>query len=183
MKIDNKIYWVDRFDHKLSEDEYSSQEFMEFYDAEYALKNGNSDLFNNYLKVESKLIDFLVDLSLAIESDITKIQYKIWKKEPLDFYLDKNLEKWKLETMVKLPATEAAAKAENLRNEDEFRFLIELALREKVDLRILINQTVVAFGWDLKILFQCIEKEVLLSFCKKHDVHILDEWYRTFWNE
>lgn len=183
MKVDNKTYWVDRFDHKLTEDEYSDQKFMEFYDAEIALKNGNRKLFNHYLEVEEKLINFIIDISRSIGPDISKIQYKIWKKEPLDFYLAKDIDKWKLEMMVKMSASEIAVKIENLKNYDEFRFLIELALREKVELRFLLNQTVVTFGWELKILFQCIEKDVLQIFCKKHGVYIIDEWYRTFWNE
>lgn len=181
--MDNKIFWVDRFNHKLTEEEYNNQEFMEFYDAEVAQKNGDDKLFKHYLEVEEKLINFIIDISHSIQPDINKVQYKIWKKEPLDYYLDKDLDKWKLEMMLKMTASETAVQTENVNNIAEFRFLIELALREKVDFRVLVNQTVITFGWELKILFQCIEKEILQSFCYKHGVYIIDEWYRTFWNE
>lgn len=56
--MDNKIYWVDRFDHVLSEEEVEEVEFMGFDDAEY-LASGNEvpELFDRYVSIENKLID------------------------------------------------------------------------------------------------------------------------------
>lgn len=179
MTLDNKIYWVDRFDHIMTEEEFCEEEIMGFDDVEYlSSSNNNPELFERYISIENRLIDFLVDITSSIQPDLKKVQFKIFKKGPMDFYLNKNLEKWKLETLVKMRSGEAGGEIEHLKSENEYRFYLELALREKVDFRVLINQTVLAFGFDLKILFQCIDKNHLKTFCDKYELFILDEWYR-----
>ncbi len=159
--MDNKTYWVDRFDHIMTEDEFCEEEVMGFDDAEYLSKgNGDPKLFKHYISIENKLIDFLVDITTSIQPDINKVQYKIWKKGSMDFYLNKGLEKWKLESLVKMRSGEAGVEAEKLLSESEYRFYLELALREKVDFRVLINDTVLTFGFDLKILLVNCDKGI-----------------------
>lgn len=182
--MDNKIYWVDRFDHVLSEEEVEEVEFMGFDDAEY-LASGNEvpELFDRYVSIENKLIDFIIDFTTSIEPTIQNVKFKIWKKGPMDFYINKGLEKWKLESLVKMQSSDAELEVETLKSIEEYRFYLELALREKVDLRILVEQTVITFGWEMKIFIQCIEKSYLKSYCDRYNLHILKEWYRTFWTD
>lgn len=182
MSVDNKTYRIDRFDHLLTEQEYDKQEFMDFSDIENSVQQ-NLKLFHLYISLENQLTDFLIDISLSLCSKPNKIKYKTWKKAPMDFYLNKKLDTWKLEKLLAIPSSQASVTIKNIESEDEYRFLIELALREKTELKILINQTVVTFDWDLGILFQCIDKNHLQAFCFKHNLFIVNEWYRTFWNE
>lgn len=182
--MDNKTFWVDRFDHILTEEEFCEEEIMGFDDVEnLSSGNNNPELFEQYVAIENRLIDFIVDITTSIQPNIAKVEYKVWKKRPMDFYLNKGLDKWKLESLVKMQSGDAGLEVETMKSIEEYRFYLELALREKVDLRVLIDKTVLTFGFDLKILFQCIDKVYLESYCEKHNLHILDEWYRTFWNE
>jgi len=182
MNIDNKIYWVDRFDHILKEEEFDKIDFIGFDDVEGNYEIGNSDFFESYLKIEQNLIDFLTEITLSIVPEINNVQYKIYKNGNLDFYLNKGLDTWKLESLVQMRSSEFVDSC-YFKNLDEFKFYIELALREKVNLRVLVKETIYTFGFDLKILFQCIEKDKLEKFSSKYGLSILDEFYKTFWTE
>ena len=92
---DNKTYWVDRFDHIMTEEEFCDMPIMGFDDAENLDLEDEKDskLFEDYLETENKLIYFLVDITQSLQPNLNEVQYKIRRKGAMDFYLDKGLDR------------------------------------------------------------------------------------------
>jgi ADP-ribosylglycohydrolase len=141
-----KTFWIDRFDHILSRDEFDNQAFMSVVD----LKDGSKELMKLYLEAEQNVLAFLMSLvpsfgncSLVIERQHlhqivpTPVKYWQWLNE--------------LERVTFYENTPPLA----------WQVLFEFALREQIRLTIQTPEYCLRTGYDLALFVQTSEEEWL----------------------
>lgn len=167
----SKIYWVDRFDHILTEKEYSEQSIISFVD----VKSMQDQIFEKYLLIENSLKAFLIELTLSIEPEINKIKIQASPKGNLEFYIKQNLRESQLNLLEKLRQHNQTGFESRITNLEELDFYLELALREKIDLKVKGQETSYSIGYDLKIFVENVNMNLLKGLTHKHELYILSE--------
>jgi len=181
MHQENSIYWVDRFDHILSEDEYVVQELVSFVDVK-----SNLILLEQYQGIEEKLKSFLKELTSSINPMIDNLELKAYRKGNLDFYKGILLEDWKNNILNSLKKSNSYKTIIKIGSIEELDFYLELALREIIDLRVKIDKTIFTIGYDLKILIQFVDKSFLKDIIEINGLFLLNvnpnELNEDLWN-
>lgn len=151
-----KTFWIDRFDHILSRDEFTAQEFMSVVD----LKGEGKELVNRYLEAEHTVVDFLMSLVPSFDNfsmviarqhlhQIIPTSAKHWewlnKLERLTFYQNNTPVAWQI--------------------------LFEFALREQIRLTIQTPKFCLRTGYDLALFVQTSTHEQWLK-TQVHQSHL-----------
>jgi hypothetical protein len=191
---DGTVYWVDRFDHILSEDECDqllgdTKEFISYEDhfmSSFLERSTNKSisiektLSAYYFSEEKRAVNFLLEFCKSNLKDISEIEFKIESTSNFETYIEQACERWKLEEIIKLRGDGYSA-SRSFRNTEHFEFLVQLALREEVNIILKANEVVIQIGWNFKMLFQFVSKKLLEEYCIKHKFYILDEFQNSIW--
>lgn len=155
-----KTFWIDRFDHILSRDEFDNQAFMSVVD----LKDSSKELMSSYLEAEQNVLAFLMSLvpsfgnySLVIERQHlhqivpTPVRYWQWlnELERVTFYENEPPLAWQV--------------------------LFEFALREQIRLTIQTPNYCLRTGYDLALFVQTTQEQWLKTQIADSELIILSK--------
>lgn len=155
-----KTFWIDRFDHILSRDEFDNQAFMSVVD----LKGKSKDLVRRYLEAEQNVLAFLMSLvpsfgncSLVIERQhlhqIVPTPAKYWQwlneLERVTFYENEPPLAWQV--------------------------LFEFALREQIRLTVQTPDYCLRTGYDLALFVQTTQEQWLKTQVADSELSILSK--------
>ncbi|EAY25388.1 ADP-ribosylglycohydrolase family protein [Microscilla marina] len=156
-----KTFWIDRFDHVLSREEFAAQEFMSVVN----LKDKNEGVVNSYLRAEQKVLRFLLDLASSFEAFSLIIErqhlHQIIANEEKD-------QQW-------LHQLERVTLHKNTNPTIDWHKLFVFALRENIRLTIQTPEYCLRTGYELALFVQTSQVDWLKYLVSASPLFILNE--------
>ncbi|WP_299458730.1 ADP-ribosylglycohydrolase family protein [uncultured Microscilla sp.] len=156
-----KTFWIDRFDHVLSREEFAAQEFMSVVN----LKDKNEGVVNNYLRAEQKVLRFLLDLASSFEAFSMVIERQ--HLHQIIVIEEKDLQ-W-------LHQLERVTLYKNTNPGVDWHTLFVFALRENIRLTIQTPEYCLRTGYELALFIQTNQVDWLKSLVSTSPLFILNE--------
>ncbi|UOR06107.1 hypothetical protein MUN82_03180 [Hymenobacter aerilatus] len=171
------LYWIDRFDHILSAEEFGDSRLYSFVQINNTLKNEN--IINEYLREEQKIINFIFCLVDQQDSELSnsRIRYS-WQSS-----CSKKVNYLFTEEQIKFLA-KVNRKYEQeiiLNSKDELYNYLVLGVRELLKVKIKLADAYLEIGFDMSLVAQNVEEEKLLKLTREAGLHVLRKWEHLMW--
>ncbi|UOQ70533.1 hypothetical protein [Hymenobacter cellulosilyticus] len=175
------LYWVDRFDHVLSIEECNNRAFMSFTDL--AARESDQVLVTEYCQVEDRLIGFI---EAVVEHADTALQNSFVRYSWFSAGAETSLP---LFTPAQLAIHQDIATLDRgdenclqLESKAQLRDFLQLGIRERLKVKLLIGEVYVETGFDMGLVVQNIREDNLLQLASRTGVHVLRKWEHSMWD-
>jgi hypothetical protein len=180
-KLENHyLYWIDRFDHILDKSEFSEAELMSFVDVKEF--NEDSPMLKKYIIEEQKILSFLSLCLKEFDPKLLNIEIRFSFRSRHKKTANTILSKTQLK-VVKAAKKEMETTFEpKVTSLNQFLEFCQLAVREYIDLKILVNNRFLTIGYDMSVQVQNIPENTLQSIADKSGLYILSKEEPKIWD-
>ena len=174
------LYWVDRFDHVLSIEECKKRAFMSFTDL--AERESDQTLVHAYRQAEETLIRFILDVVAHHDARLHQsfVRY-YWFSAGAETseHLFNTTQLALMQSFDRLD--QGAEDCLPLESKEQLRDFLQLGIRERLKVKLLIGEVYVETGFDMGLVVQNIREDELLQLASQTGVHVLRKWEHLMW--
>jgi len=172
------LYWIDRFDHILGEEEFQDialYSFVNVNDVE------NKTLINAYLLEEQKLVNFVFSVINRHDCNLAQSRLRYSRQSTCSNSVKHLFNQEQIEILENTADREYEQEI-ILDSEQQLRNFLQLGIRELLKIKVKIAEAYVEIGFDMSLTVQNILEAELVELVQDAGLYILRKWEQPMWD-